>query len=100
MYLPTFSAIVACLILGMATNARADDPRPPNVVLIFADDLGYGDLGCYGSKNSTPNLDRVAAEGIRFTDFYVGQAVCTASRAALLTGCYPNRIGLLGALGP
>jgi arylsulfatase A-like enzyme len=70
-------------------------------VIIFADDLGYGDLGCYGARGyRTPNLDRLAAQGTRFTSFYVAQAVCSASRAALLTGCYPNRIGILGALGP
>src|SRR5256885_3430665 len=76
----------------------AEPPRPPNFVFVFADDLGYGDLGCYGSKIPTPNLDRMAREGVRFTDFYVGQAVCSASRTALLTGCYPNRLGILGAL--
>ena len=66
----------------------------------LADDLGYGDLGCYGAPRiRTPNIDRLAAEGVRFTDFYVAQAVCSASRAALLTGCYPNRVGILGALG-
>jgi arylsulfatase A-like enzyme len=75
--------------------------RPPNFVIVFADDLGYGDLSCYGAKGySTPNLDRMAAEGNRFTSFYVAQAVCSASRTALLTGCYPNRVGILGALGP
>src|SRR5205823_7925063 len=75
--------------------------RHPNIVIIFADDAGYGDLGCYGSKSiDTPNLDRMAREGVRFTDFYVPQAVCSASRAALLTGCYPNRVGIQGALGP
>lgn len=85
-----------------AAGAETDiaPPSPPNIVLIFADDLGYGDLGCYGAKQATPNLDRLAREGVRFTDFYVAQAVCSASRAALLTGCYPNRIGILGALGP
>jgi arylsulfatase A len=62
--------------------------------------MGYGDIHPYGSANPTPNLDRMAREGMRFTDFYVGQAVCTASRAALMTGCYSNRVGLLGALGP
>jgi arylsulfatase len=73
--------------------------RAPNVVVILADDMGYGDAGCYGSKvNRTPHLDRMAAEGTRFTDFYVAQPVCTASRAALLTGCYPNRVSLFGAL--
>jgi arylsulfatase A-like enzyme len=88
---------LACLI--PASAARAAD-RPPNVVLIYCDDMGYGDLACYGSKNPTPNLDRMAKEGVRFTDFYVSQAVCSASRAALLTGCYNLRVGIFGALGP
>jgi arylsulfatase A-like enzyme len=75
--------------------------RPPNVVIIYADDLGYGNVGCYGAQGyETPHLDRLAADGVRFTDFYVAQAVCSASRTALLTGCYPNRVGILGALGP
>jgi arylsulfatase A-like enzyme len=69
--------------------------RPPNFVFLFADDLGYADLGCYGSdKIATPNLDRMAAEGIRFNDFYTGEPVCTPTRAALMTGCYPKRVGL------
>jgi arylsulfatase A len=75
--------------------------RPPNVVIVFADDLGYGDIGCFGNKViRTPHIDRLATDGVRFTDFYVAQAVCSASRTALLTGCYPNRLGILGALGP
>ncbi len=75
--------------------------RPPNVVIIFTDDQGYGDVGAFGGKAAkTPNLDRMAKEGRKFTDFHVAQAVCSASRAALLTGCYPNRIGISGALGP
>src|SRR4051794_5321619 len=91
--------ILACLALLLTGSASA--APPPNVVVIFLDDAGYGDLGCYGNKViRTPNLDRMAAEGVRFTDFYVAQAVCSASRAALLTGCYPNRVGILGALGP
>lgn len=70
-------------------------PRPPNFIIILADNLGYGDLGCYGSaKHRTPNLDRMAREGMRFTDFYVASGVCTPSRASLLTGCYPRRVGL------
>lgn len=90
----------ACFLTA-AEPANAADETPPNVVLIFADDLGYGDLGCYGAKGyRTPNLDRLAAEGVKFTDFYVAQAVCSASRTALLTGCYPNRVGILSALGP
>lgn len=72
-----------------------------NFVIIFTDDQGYGDIGCYGATGfETPNLDRLATEGLRFTNFYAAQAVCSASRAALLTGCYPNRIGITGALMP
>jgi arylsulfatase A-like enzyme len=78
---------------------RAD--RPPNVVLVYADDLGYADIGAYGAQRiRTPHIDRLATEGVRFTDFYVVQAVCSASRAALLTGAYSNRVGILGALFP
>ena len=74
---------------------------PPNVVVIFIDDQGYADVGCFGAEGlSTPNIDKLAAEGRRFTNFHVAQPVCSASRAALLTGCYPNRIGIHGALGP
>ncbi len=76
-------------------------PPAPNVVLIFVDDMGYADLSGYGAEAyATPNLDRMADEGLRFTDFYVNQPVCSASRAALLTGSYSNRIGIHGALGP
>lgn len=81
-------------------HGLAAEPDRPNIVLIFADDLGYGDLGCYGTNRFTPRIDRMAREGVRFTDFYVPQAVCSASRAALMTGCYPNRIGISGALPP
>ena len=74
---------------------------PPNIVLIVADDMGWGDLGCYGSKqNSTPHIDRLAREGMKFESFYAAQAVCTSSRCALLTGCYPNRLGLGGTALP
>ncbi len=76
-------------------------PPPPNVIIMFVDDMGYGDIGVYGLDTyATPNLDRMAEEGVRFTDFYVSQAVCSASRASLLTGNYANRIGIHGALGP
>ncbi|MGD9648796.1 MAG: sulfatase [Pirellulales bacterium] len=82
-------------------SAAARPAQLPNIVVIFCDDLGYGDLGVYGAQGyTTPHLDQMAAEGIRFTRFYVAQAVCSASRAALLTGCYPNRVGIQGALGP
>lgn len=90
------------VLLGLlSTSACAQIRKVPNVVLILADDMGYGDLNCYGSTGyTTPNLDKLAAGGIRFTNFYVSQAVCSASRAALLTGCYSNRVGIAGALNP
>lgn len=92
--------LVMCWTQFTTSPANAAE-RPPNVVLIYADDMGYGDLGCYGAKGwATPHLDKLASSGVRFTDFYVAQAVCSASRTALLTGCYPNRVGILGALGP
>lgn len=96
-------ATTAFVFLAGSVFAAADrkPDRPPNVVIIFTDDQGYGDVGTFGATAfPTPNLDRMAQEGRRFTDFHVAQPVCSASRAALLTGCYPNRIGLPGALGP
>jgi arylsulfatase A len=85
------------IVVSAALSALAGEK--PNVVVIFTDDQGYADIGCFGAKGiSTPNLDRMAKEGTRFTNFHVAQAVCSASRAALLTGCYPNRIGFHGAL--
>jgi arylsulfatase A-like enzyme len=75
--------------------------RPPNFIFIFLDDSGYADTSVYGAKDwQTPNIDTLAREGIRFTNFYVAQAVCSASRTALLTGSYPNRSGIIGALPP
>lgn len=75
-------------------DGMIDGMRQPNIVLINCDDLGYGDLGCYGSeRNDTPTIDRLAAEGMRFTDFYMASPVCSPSRGAMLTGCYPPRIG-------
>lgn len=92
-------AVALVLVAGLA-GARAED-RLPNVVIIFTDDQGYGDVGVFGAEGyETPNLDRMAAEGRKFTRWYAAQPVCSASRAALLTGCYPNRLGLHGALGP
>lgn len=95
--------LVGNLLAGQAAVAdnQTDAPRRPNVVVIYCDDLGYADIGPFGARDyATPNLDRMAAEGRKFTSFYVAQAVCSASRTALLTGCYPNRVGILGALGP
>ena len=75
--------------------------RQPNVVLILTDDQGYQDVGIFGSPNiETPHLDQMASEGVKLTNYYAAQAVCSASRAGLLTGCYPNRIGIHNALGP
>ncbi|MEN3944172.1 sulfatase [Prosthecobacter sp. SYSU 5D2] len=89
----TFAFLAAALCLSPMTLPAAT----PNVVIIFTDDLGYGDLGCYGSPTiRTPNLDRMAAEGLRLTDFYSASEVCSPSRAALLTGRYPIRSGMYG----
>jgi len=82
-------------------SVRTRSITKPNIILINCDDLGYGDLGCYGSTvNSTPTLDRMAAEGMRFTDYHVMSPVCSASRAALMTGCYPQRVGMKPVLFP
>jgi predicted AlkP superfamily pyrophosphatase or phosphodiesterase len=93
--------LVIAIIFGsnqVNSQNNAGD-KHPNIVLIFADDLGYGDLGSYGASGyQTPNLDKLASQGTRFTNFYAAQAVCSASRAGLLTGCYPNRIGIFDAL--
>ena len=92
------SALFGLAIGLFSFSAALCAAPPPNVVIIFADDLGYGDLGCYGSPTiRTPNLDRMAAEGLRFTDFYVAAEVCTPSRAGLLTGRYPIRSGMYGS---
>ena len=77
--------------------------RPPNFIIVFADDLGYADIDPFATvegaaRPQTPNLDRMAREGVRLTNFYTAQAVCSASRMALLTGSYPNRVGITGAL--
>jgi len=89
------------LIFPAVSVTAAEGERPPNVVIVFTDDQGYGDVGCFGAKGYvTPNLDRLAAEGTKFTNFHVSQPVCSASRTSLLTGCYANRLGIHGALGP
>jgi arylsulfatase A-like enzyme len=89
--------ILAVLILGVSLQAQAQ--RPPNVVLVMMDDLGYGDLGSYGALDvRTPNIDRVAHEGVRLTDAYANGPVCTPTRAALISGRYQQRVGLEGLL--
>lgn len=91
-------SLVGCSLALSAGSAAAAD-RLPNIVLIVADDMGYGDMSSQGAKGfSTPNLDKLGEAGTRLTSFYVAQPVCTASRAAFLSGCYPNRVSLQGAL--
>jgi arylsulfatase A len=96
------AAVTGVLLALLAVTAllRASEVRRPNVVLITADNLGYGDLGCYGNRAvKTPRLDQLAREGVRLTDFYCASPTCTVSRASLLTGRYPQRNGLTWQLG-
>ena len=94
-------AVVAGLFLAVATASPAAAERAPNVVVIFIDDMAYGDIGPFGADAElTPNLNRIARQGRKFTDFVVSSAVCSASRVALLTGCYHRRVSISGALGP
>ena len=100
-----FFSIISFIFFNCQNNSKKDkeatDSKQPNIIIIFTDDQGYQDVGCYGSPNiETPNLDNMASEGLKLTNFYVAQAVCSASRAGLLTGCYPNRLGIDGAFGP
>ena len=100
-YFNCIAILVTALVSAGVAQGAETPARPPNVVIIFCDDMGYADLSCYGSKGApTPNIDRLAGQGMRFTDFYVAQAVCSASRAALMTGCYNLRVGIAGALPP
>ncbi len=103
-----FKGIILILIYSMFTGCHSyaekhdhDPQKRPDILLIFMDDMGNGDLDSYGAIDyKTVNLDQLAAQGMRFTNFYAAQAVCSASRAGLLTGCYPNRVGISGALFP
>jgi len=99
-FLQTAGLGAPALLLSRRLPKNAESSLP-NIVIVFTDDQGYSDVGVFGAKGfQTPNLDRMAEGGIRFTDFHVAQPVCSASRAGLLTGCYPNRLGIHGALGP
>ena len=99
MRLPCLVALLASLLALVlaacsAFGQDAKPPRKPNILLILVDDLGYADLGCYGSKDiRTPNIDRLAKDGVRLTDNYAAAAVCTPTRASLITGRYPQRSG-------
>ncbi len=95
--------LFACgvLVLLSPPTAAAQSERLPNFVIIFCDDMGYGDIGPFGADGyPTPHLDQMAREGMKFTDFYVGRSFCTPSRAALMTGCIPTRVGIGGNFGP
>lgn len=94
------SALTGLLGTAFATRVTSAGPKRPNIVFILCDDLGFGDLACYGSKLRTPHLDRMAAEGMRFTNFCSADPVCSPSRAALLTGRYPTRVGVPRVLFP
>lgn len=96
----TRASLAGAAMLG-GSRLPAAPARKPNFIVILCDDLGYADVGCFGAKGfKTPNLDRMGAQGARFTNFYVGSPVCSASRAALMTGCYPYRVGIRGVLSP
>ena len=87
------AAVTAGPSLGSA--AKAAGGAKPNFIVIYADDQGYGDLSCYGAKKlKTPHIDKMAAEGMKFTDFYVTAPVCSPTRSSLMTGCYPRRVGM------
>lgn len=89
-------ALASCLLTQLQASAQTVDAgRPPNFILIFVDNLGYGDVGCFGpAKHRTPHLDQMAAEGMKLTHCYATAGVCTPSRASLMTGCYPRRVGM------
>lgn len=100
---PLFRNLLALLavVCSAACSSVSAEDRTPNIVIFFTDDMGYADLSSYGSTIcTTPNLDKLAASGMRFTSFYVSEAVCSASRSSLITGCYAQRISIRGALGP
>src|SRR3954465_9948906 len=85
--------------VAISSESNSAAKRPPNFVIIFIDDMGYADIGPFGATAyRTPNLDRMAHEGRIFTDFHAATSLCSASRAGLMTGCYPERVSILGFL--
>lgn len=101
MKIERFFPVLLLLFIVSCNSDLKEHDKLPNIVIVFTDDQGYGDIGCFGATGfETPNLDKMASQGMKFTNFYSAQPVCSASRAGLLTGCYPNRIGISGALFP
>ena len=97
---PTMMELLALILLVIVSSASATAAQP-NVIIMFCDDMGYADIGPFGAEGyETPNLDRLEREGMAFTDFHVGQSFCSPSRAALMTGCYPLRVGIPTNFGP
>ena len=95
----SFTTSIRLIALFVLLQPVLSAQDKPNIIFILADDLGYADLSCYGSKEiSTPHLDKMATEGVKFTDFFAAACVCTPTRAAFLTGCYPKRVGLHNAV--
>lgn len=102
-FLKKAGVTAAVFAMGGCENSlqQASSKDKPNVIIIFCDDVGYADVGVFGAKGyKTPNIDRMAAEGVKFTDFYAAAPSCTPSRAALMTGCYPQRVSLPNVIGP
>ena len=99
-FLGLMGTSMAMIMLPNCTG-KVSSTKNPNIIIVFTDDQGYADVGCFGAEGfETPNLDRMAEEGVLFTDFHATTAVCSASRVSLMTGCYPERVSILGALGP
>lgn len=98
-FIPIGITLLSILLFSCSDTQKKSTKLKPNIVIIFTDDQGYADVGCFGAQGfQTPHLDRLANQGMKFTSFYVSEAVCSASRSSLLTGCYSQRIGIQGAL--